>query len=70
MFLMNIINHLLTIGEVFSKEIHCIPQVVASPVLPVLDDTIKRHVERTILVNNTLLRVEFQVFHHITEKKT
>ena len=48
-FLVNIINHTLSPLEVLVEELHGIPVVVASPVLPVLDDAVERHSEFTVL---------------------
>ena len=49
---MDIINHLLRIIECRILEIHCIPQIIMSPILPVLNDTIQRNPQFTILAND------------------
>ena len=48
------INHLLTILELFRQEVHGVPQIVAAPVLPVLDNTVEGHVQGTVLVDDAL----------------
>ena len=40
---MHIINHLFRIAERRVLKVHSIPQIVVSPVLPILNDSIKRH---------------------------
>ena len=52
--LMNIVDELLAAGEVLAREVHRVPHIVASPVLPVLDDAVERHFESAILVNDAL----------------
>ena len=41
--LMNVVDHLLSVGIFLCEEVHCVPQIVGTPVLPVLDDTVERH---------------------------
>ena len=53
-FCMDVLDHLLSIGKILGKEIHRIPQIVGTPVLPVLDDTIKWNLQCPILIDNTL----------------
>ena len=36
----------------FGQEIHGIPKVVATPILPVLDDTIQRHIVCTVPIHH------------------
>ena len=54
MFLMYVLYQLLTVGKVFRQEVHRIPQVIGAPILPILNDTVKRHLQGTILVDDTL----------------
>ena len=49
---MNLINHLTTIGKLLRKEIHCIPQIIGAPILPVLDDSIQRNTQLSVLLHN------------------
>ena len=46
------INHILCTVELRIQELHSVPVVVAAPVLPVLNDTIERHLQVTILVHH------------------
>ena len=36
----------------FGQEVHGIPKVVATPILPVLDDTIQRHIVGTVPIHH------------------
>ena len=54
MLLVYVLNHLLTVGKILRQEVHRVPQVVRAPVLPVLDDTVERHLQRTILIDDGL----------------
>src|SRR5690606_19193422 len=49
----DLIDHALAIGEVVTQKLHSIPQVVVSPVLPVLNYSVKRHSQFTVFLNNT-----------------
>ena len=42
---MDVIHHFLRIAEQRILEIHGIPQIIVPPVLPILDDTVYRHVQ-------------------------
>ena len=53
MFLMDVADHLLTVGILLCQEVHSIPEVVGAPVLPVLDDTVEGHLQRTVLIDDT-----------------
>ena len=46
------VNHLFAIAECLAGKVHGIPQIVAAPVLPVLDDTVKWYLEFTVVVYN------------------
>ena len=46
------VNHHLPMPEPLTYEVHGIPGIVASPVLPVLYDTVKRNIILTMPVNN------------------
>ena len=39
----DVIHHGLGVGEVRAHEFHSIPEIVVSPVLPVLDNAVERH---------------------------
>ena len=52
MFLMYVLDELLTISKIFRKEVHRIPKIVGAPILPILHDTIEGHLQLTILVDN------------------
>ena len=54
MFLVDVVNHLRAIGEIFSEEVHRVPLVVGAPILPVLDDTIEGHLQFAVFVDNAL----------------
>ena len=53
MFLMDVLDHLFAIRELLREEVHRVPQVVATPVLPVLDDAVEGDLQLTILINDT-----------------
>ena len=46
------VNHLLAVGKLLGEEVHGIPQIVAAPVLPVLDDSVERHLKATMHVHH------------------
>ena len=50
----HILDELRTCSKVFRQEVHGVPQIVRTPILPVLNDTIQRHLQSTILVHNAL----------------
>ena len=52
--LMYVLDELRTFLEILREEIHRIPKIVASPVLPVLYDTIQRHLQLAIFIHDTL----------------
>ena len=52
--LVYIINHLLAVREILGQEVHRVPQIVRTPVLPVLDDAVERHLQLTILIDDAL----------------
>ena len=54
MLLVYIINHLLAVREILGQEVHRIPQIVRTPILPVLDDAVERHLQLTILIDDAL----------------
>ena len=49
-----VLNHLRTVGKVLREEIHSVPQVVGTPVLPVLDDAVQRHLQLAVLIDDAL----------------
>ena len=46
------IHHSTAVGKVLRKEVHGVPQVVAAPILPVLDDAVERHVQLAVFVHH------------------
>ncbi len=48
----DVIHHLLWIVETGIHELHGIPQIVAAPVLPVLDNAVEWQTELTIFVDH------------------
>ena len=50
---MNIVNHLGSIIIIGVKKLHCIPKIIASPILPVLNNTIKWNIQLTIFTYYT-----------------
>ena len=52
MFLVYIVYHLFAIDKLLRKKVHRIPQVVATPILPILDNAVKRHIQCTVLVDD------------------
>ena len=50
--LVNLVDHILRPGEEFVQELHCVPGVVGPPVLPVLDDAVKRHAGSAVTLDN------------------
>ena len=53
MFLVYLVDHLLSVGILLRQEVHRVPQIVGTPILPVLDDTIEGHLQLTVLVKDT-----------------
>ena len=51
---MDVLNQLRASGKVLREEIHSVPQIVGSPVLPVLDDAVEGHLQGTVLINDAL----------------
>ena len=49
-----VLNQLLAGRKVLRQEVHRVPQVVRTPVLPVLDDTVQWHLQLTIFVDDAL----------------
>ena len=54
MLLVDILDHLRTLGEILSEEVHRVPLIVGAPVLPVLDDTIEGHLQLAMLIDDAL----------------
>ena len=54
MLLMDVLNHLRSLGKVLSEEVHRIPLIVGAPVLPVLDDAVEGHLQLAVLVDDAL----------------
>ena len=54
MLIVDILYHLRSLGKVFCQEVHSIPQIVGTPILPVLYDTVERHLQLTILIHYAL----------------
>ena len=50
---MNILHHFLRIPKLPVQEFHGIPQIISTPILPVLDDTVERNLQLTILVHHS-----------------
>src|SRR5690554_6284083 len=50
---MNLVYHCLRIGKLIIKKFHSIPQIVTSPILPVLNNTINRYSKFAIFLYNT-----------------
>ena len=42
---MDFLYHLFAVRKIFGEEVHRVPEVIAAPILPVLDDAIERHLE-------------------------
>ncbi len=47
-----LVNHLLSVKEVLVDELHGIPRVVGTPVLPVLNDAVERYLALAVAVYN------------------
>ena len=52
MLLMDVADHLFTVGILLCQEVHGVPEVVGAPVLPVLDDAVEGHLQRTVLIDD------------------
>ena len=50
--LVYVTNHLFTVGILLREEVHGVPQIVRTPILPVLDDAVEGHLQFTIPVNH------------------
>ena len=49
---MHTVNHPLTVGECLTDKVHGIPCIIASPILPILYDSIERNLQFSIVVNH------------------
>ena len=54
MLLMDILDQLGTAGKILCQKVHGVPKIVATPILPVLDDAVEGHLQLAILIYNTL----------------
>ena len=50
--LVHLVNHLLTASILVGEEVHRIPQIVGAPVLPVLNDSVERHLQLAVFVHH------------------
>ncbi len=50
----HILNELRPCSKVLRQEVHRVPQIVRAPILPVLNDTVQRHLQGTVLVDDAL----------------
>ena len=50
--LVYLVDHLLTVGILLGEEVHGVPQIVGTPVLPVLDDAVEGHLQLAVLVDH------------------
>ena len=46
-----VFHHFFGVGEFFVQKIHCVPQVVASPVSPILDNSIEGHTQFAVFLH-------------------
>ena len=54
MLAVDVVNHPPAVAEVLCKEVHRVPKIVGTPILPILDDAVERHLQFAVLVHHAL----------------